>query len=261
VEGPFRNFSCDWGFTPLGTLGCRVDFSMSFEVADGRLDALAGPAAGLVSKSMVEAFVQRAAATLTEVSAKEFAKAQIVPPAAVHTVAAASSIETTETAMTATPQTLLDALRSSPLAQDLSPDQAAVLATVVRAESFAAHAVLAREGAADNHLYVITAGSLAVVKNAGTPEEAVLVTLSVGELAHELGFLDGAERYASLVAATDAQVLVLEREGLESLVDSHPRVAYGVMRAIVRVVHRVQTRMAMQASELTNYIVKQHGRY
>ena len=26
-------------------------------------------------------------------------------------------------------------------------------------------------------------------------------------------------------------------------------------------VHRIQTRLSMQASELTNYIVKQHGRY
>jgi hypothetical protein len=29
----------------------------------------------------------------------------------------------------------------------------------------------------------------------------------------------------------------------------------------VRAVHHVQTRLSVQASELTNYIVKQHGRY
>ena len=57
------------------------------------------------------------------------------------------------------------------------------------------------------------------------------------------------------------RVLVLEREKLESLIDSHPRILYRVMCAIVRTVHRVQTRLSMQASELTNYIVKQHGRY
>jgi ribosome-associated toxin RatA of RatAB toxin-antitoxin module/CRP-like cAMP-binding protein len=288
VKGPFRNFHCDWAFTPLGALGCRVDFAMSFEVADGRLDSLAGPAAGAVSKSMVEAFVKRAAATLTEASAKEFAKTQVKPAAPVHTVAAeplaalpllvggasvvetvplragppgADSTETTETAVTATPPSLLDALRACPLAQDLTPDQTEVLARVVHAETFPAGAMLAREGASDNHLYVITSGSLAVVKNAGTPDETLLLTLGVGEFAHELGFLDGAVRYASLVATGGAQVLVLEREGLESLVDSHPRIAFGVMRAIVRVVHRAQARMSMQTAELTNYIVKQHGRY
>ena len=124
-----------------------------------------------------------------------------------------------------------------------------------------AQQVLAREGDADNRLYAVVQGSLVIVKHAGTPDETTLVTLGVGDFAHELGFLDGAPRYASLMAAAPGQVLVLEREGLESLIDSHPRILYGVMCAIVRTVHRVQTRLSMQASELTNYIVKQHGRY
>jgi hypothetical protein len=33
------------------------------------------------------------------------------------------------------------------------------------------------------------------------------------------------------------------------------------MCAIVRTVHRVQTRLSLQAAELTNYVTKQHGRY
>ena len=156
---------------------------------------------------------------------------------------------------------LIDALRASPLARDLSPEQIDVLATAMRAERVAQGTVLAREGASDNHLYVIGQGTLAVVKGAGTADETVLLTLGAGEFAHELGFLDGVERYASLVASTTVDLLVLEREGLERLVDSQPRVAYGVMRAIVRVVHRAQARASMQTAELTNYIVKQHGRY
>ena len=56
-------------------------------------------------------------------------------------------------------------------------------------------------------------------------------------------------------------MLFLEREKLESLIDSHPRILYHVMCAIVRTVRRVQTRLSMQATELTNYIVKQLGRY
>jgi hypothetical protein len=33
------------------------------------------------------------------------------------------------------------------------------------------------------------------------------------------------------------------------------------MRAIFRIVHAILHRMAPQASELTNYIYKQHGKY
>jgi hypothetical protein len=54
---------------------------------------------------------------------------------------------------------------------------------------------------------------------------------------------------------------VLTRAALESLLDAQPRVVYVVMGAIVRAAHRVQSRLSVQAVELTNYVVKQHGRY
>jgi len=164
-------------------------------------------------------------------------------------------------AMNTPAQALYDAVKASRLAEGLSDEQVSVLARVLRLESVQPQQVLAREGDADNRLYAIVQGSLVIVKHAGTPDETTLVTLGASDFAHELGFLDGAPRYASLMATGPGQVLVLEREGLESLIDSHPRILYGVMCAIVRTVHRVQTRLSMQASELTNYIVKQHGRY
>ena len=118
--------------------------------------------------------------------------------------------------------------------------------------------MLTEEGLVDNRLFVIVQGALSIVKHRGTPDETVLATLQPGDFAQELGFLDSAPCHASLVAASDVRVLVLEREQLESLIDTHPRILYAVMYATV---HRVQTRLSVQASELTNYIVKQHGRY
>lgn len=157
--------------------------------------------------------------------------------------------------------TLLQAVSASTLAQDLSPQQAAVLAGVMREETHAAGTVLAREGTSDPKLYAIVSGTLGIIKGHDTADQQLLLTLNPGDLTHELGFLDGAERYASLVARSEVHVLVLERTALESLIDTQPRVVYGLLRAIVRTVHRVQKGLAVQASELTNYIVKQHGRY
>lgn len=157
--------------------------------------------------------------------------------------------------------TLQGALQASPLSAGLSPAQVAVLAGLLRLQAVSAGLVLGEEGQADNRLFAIVEGSLSIVKHRGTPDETLLATLKPGDFAHELGFLDGAPRHASLVVASDGQVLVLEREQLESLIDTHPRILYAVMCTIVRSVHRVQTRLSLQASELTNYIVKQHGRY
>jgi CRP-like cAMP-binding protein len=156
---------------------------------------------------------------------------------------------------------LHEAVRTCRLAEGLDAAQTSVLAGLMRLEPVQPQQVLAPEGSADNRLYAIVSGSLAIVKHMGTPDETVLVALNAGDLAHELGFLDGAPRHASLQATAAGWVLVLERERLESLIDAHPRILYAVMCAIVRNVHRVQKAMAMQATELANYISKQHGRY
>jgi CRP-like cAMP-binding protein len=155
----------------------------------------------------------------------------------------------------------LQDVQASRLGEGLSAEQLTVLAPLLGLQSHPTDSVLAVEGRVDERLYAVLDGRLNVVKHLGEDDQATLNVLGAGDFAHELGFLDGQERYASLVASSPARVLVLERRQLEGLIDSHPRLLYALMCNIVRVVHRVQTRLSIQASELTNYIVKQHGRY
>ena len=166
-----------------------------------------------------------------------------------------------ETAMPQPDPAVLEALRATSLARALTAEQIQVLAGLVSLQSAQRGDVLALEGAVDDRLLAIVAGSIAVTKHRGTPDESLLVTLHAGDLAHELGFLDDTPRNASLVAVDPARVLVLTRKALESLIDSQPRIVYEVMCAIVRSAHRVQARLSVQAVELMNYVFKQHGRY
>ena len=163
--------------------------------------------------------------------------------------------------MTSPDPAVVKAVSGSPLARTLSPAQISALAGLTKLLIHRPHDVLAHEGTVDPQLFCVVDGSIDVVKQLGTHDELVLATLYAGDLAHELGFLDGMPRYASLVATTPTRVLGLERAALESLIDSEPRILYAVMCAIVRNVHRVQARLLLQAAELTNYVVKQHGRY
>jgi CRP-like cAMP-binding protein len=154
-----------------------------------------------------------------------------------------------------------DALRNNRLAAELDDREVDVLAGLLTLRDLKSGEVLVAEGTTDNHLYVVVHGVLGVVKGAGTPDAVTLHTLSSGDFVDELGFMDGTPYYAAKVALSDMQVLGLEREKLESILESHPRIVYRVMRAIVRVAHQVQRRLSMQQSELSNYIYKQHGRY
>ena len=160
-----------------------------------------------------------------------------------------------------TDPTRVAALRASKLAADLREDEFAVLADQVTVRELSDGEVLVREGTADNHLYVVAAGVVGVVKYMESDTRLTVATLSPGDLAGEMGFVDGTSYHSSLVALGSARVLGLERERLESLIATHPAVVYHVMRAIIRTVHATQRRLSHQAVELSNYIYKQHGRY
>lgn len=156
----------------------------------------------------------------------------------------------------------LELVRNSALAVELTGDQCAVLAELVTVRDLADGEVLVKQGASDDKLYVITSGALAVARQREADREWVNIhILTKGDLAGELGFMDGRPHYAALRAAGPTQVLCLARGKLESLLEREPVIVYRVMRAIFRVVHVILNRLAMQTSELTNYIYKVQGKY
>ena len=156
---------------------------------------------------------------------------------------------------------IFEGLASSKLAVELNDDERRTLARSMTLRDLRHGEILVQEGTADDHLYVVASGVLGVVRGAGTDNEVTLNAKRPGDVVGELSFLDSSTRYASLVALSDTRVLGLSRDALEGLLDSHPKVVYHVMRAIVRVVHDIQRRLSMQTAELTNYLYKTHGRY
>jgi ribosome-associated toxin RatA of RatAB toxin-antitoxin module len=59
-EGPFRRFDGHWHLTPLAEWGCRVEFTLSYEMNSAILGALAGPVFDHAVNTLVDAFLQRA---------------------------------------------------------------------------------------------------------------------------------------------------------------------------------------------------------
>ena len=62
VDGPFDQFQGHWRFVPLGEEGCRVEFALDYQLANGALDALLGPVFGHIMETLVDRFVERAQA-------------------------------------------------------------------------------------------------------------------------------------------------------------------------------------------------------
>lgn len=147
------------------------------------------------------------------------------------------------------------------LGAELTEEEAAALAALFSVRHLADEEFLSREGGKDDALNVLLEGKLEVVKQAGAGETATLGILRPGELAGELSFIDGAPHTVGLRALCDSRVFILKRSDFEALVETHPRIVYKVMRAIVRSAHRTLSRMNVEFIELSNYIFKQHGRY
>jgi CRP-like cAMP-binding protein len=154
----------------------------------------------------------------------------------------------------------LELVRNSALAVELTGDQCGVLAELMAVRDLADEEFLVKQGAGDSRMYAVVSGALAVARESDG-EWVNLHVLTKGDLANELGFMDGRPHYAALRAAGPTRVLSLEREQLESLLGREPVIVYRVMRAVFRVVHVILNRLAMHSSELSNYIFKVHGKY
>ena len=151
-------------------------------------------------------------------------------------------------------------VRGSSIASELSDEECAILARVVTRRTLKNDEVLIEEDQVDHCLYVIVSGALEVCRHSGG-EWVSLHVLKKGDLAGELGFIDGQPHSASLRSIGPTEVFILERSQFESLLESHPKVIYAVMRTILRTVHGILRRMNLHFIELSNYITKQHGRY
>ena len=60
VEGPFKEFSADWRFTPLKENACEIAFSLRYEFSSRTLGKLLEPLFDEIADTMVDAFTRRA---------------------------------------------------------------------------------------------------------------------------------------------------------------------------------------------------------
>ncbi|MEN8214130.1 MAG: cyclic nucleotide-binding domain-containing protein [Pseudomonadota bacterium] len=155
----------------------------------------------------------------------------------------------------------IDMVAQSPLGSDLSPEECDTLAGIITVQALKAGDTLIEEGHKDDSIHVVVSGHLAVNRSVAGGGQTTLHVLTPGDMAGELGFIDGQAHSATLTALGDTEVFSIKREHFESLLYDKPDIIYQVMRAIMRTVHSILRRMNLQHVELCNYINHQHGRY
>ena len=152
-------------------------------------------------------------------------------------------------------------VRNSSVGAELHEDEAKTLAAILGVRHLKDSELLVSEGGADQTLFILVSGKLAVISSVTGGKEKLVHTMREGECAGTRAFVDRTPRKATLRAIGNATVYTLTPDAFDSLVDAHPRLAYKVMRALFRNTHANLMRMNQESQELSNYIHKSEGRY
>lgn len=107
---------------------------------------------------------------------------------------------------------LSERLRQTDLFQGLSVAEATVLGTFMERESAAAGAEIVRQGERGDDLYLIESGRAEVRVGRDAERQVAVATLGPGDFFGEIALLTGAERIASVVAATPLTLLRLGKD-------------------------------------------------
>ena len=158
---------------------------------------------------------------------------------------------------------VIDTLRTSTITEELSDAEVEILAGLFHVHDFKSGEVIVRPGDEQpDNLYILAHGDIAVkIESAG--QETTIHVLKPGDLAGIISFVGGAasDISATLCAVGNTKVLSMARAEFETLINSHPRIVYKVMRGVVRNVHGIVRRVNSQSAELSKYIYRFNGRY
>lgn len=149
---------------------------------------------------------------------------------------------------------------ASALGAELSVNECQVLASVMGAQVFEDGELLVSASGTEHTLFLLVSGEIEIINELGGTDE-VMYQMQPGEVAGTRAFVDRSPRKATLRAKGRCVVYTLEPYDFESLLETHPRILYKVMRSLFRITHSNLLRMNQETAQLTDYINRSHGRY
>jgi CRP/FNR family transcriptional regulator, cyclic AMP receptor protein len=134
----------------------------------------------------------------------------------------------------------------------LSFADAQLIVTYMKPKLIKAGATLIRQGEKvhNDYLMLILAGDVSVESQSTSASDQLVVSImAAGSLIGEMGMIDGAERSATCIAASDLAVAVLSRASLKKLMSKEPQLAARFLLAL-------SARMADRLRDTTNKLKK-----
>ncbi|HXH21209.1 MAG TPA: cyclic nucleotide-binding domain-containing protein [Dehalococcoidia bacterium] len=116
------------------------------------------------------------------------------------------------------------------------------LAASARLETYAAGDVVVRQGDAATAFFVVTSGSLEVLRSEGAAGEFVAATLGPGRFFGEMALLREGHRTATVRAREASECLILEKSALDAELRKDPNSAAVLATRLARRINMIRPR-------------------
>lgn len=124
------------------------------------------------------------------------------------------------------------ALQNIPLFSGLPDPDVQSLLKLATPRNFAKNALVIREGAEGESLFIVTAGKVKVYLNDDNGKEIILSVLGPGDFIGELALIDDDARSASVMTMEPSEFLVLPKSAFRDHLRKNPDLAMNIMRVL-----------------------------
>ena len=130
-------------------------------------------------------------------------------------------------------QERIEALRKVELFNSFREEELQAIAQRLKYSPFAKGDVITRQGAVAHWLYMLIEGSADVYLEQPGQERRKLSTLQPGNFFGEMGLMTGAPRTATVIATSDVECYLLDKESFETVLTNRPELAEEISKILV----------------------------
>ena len=146
----------------------------------------------------------------------------------------------------------IEHLRRSDLFSALGDRELQQIAERLKVRIYPAGAIVVREGARTDEVFIVKRGRVDVKKKEQTLGiDLTLATLRDGASFGEMALLTGRPRTATVVAAEETEVYVLEKKDFEEVLEKHPALATSLTRILAERLEEANQRRGLEVVSLS----------
>jgi len=149
-------------------------------------------------------------------------------------------------------------IRDNNLFNDLSEQEFNIVSEILKRKVYQSKETIFEEGGIDQILYIINKGEVRVGKKGPRGQIQTITLLKEHDIYGEMSFLAGTPHSATVISTQETEAYLLRMKDFEKLLESHPRLAFKIMKNIVITIHSIVRGMNSRYVEMMGYMFERN---